>query len=336
MSDTTEATPGASVEPVQEQAATSVVVPTIAGIPKPAKGVVVFEQKLDVVSTEEVAAILNDELDGIEDIRFDRVKWPGSGGRAFEVPGDDPDNPDVVTELVGVIVDHHPASALWIDKFSGASNPPDAWSMDGVNQQIREESIERFQALGLPLPSNKLATCPYNQFGSAKLLGEEGDGKATKNMHRVYLLPDGEVFPRLITLPTMSVRVFTDWLVKRIAGRRMKSWQGVTRITLSTETNKGGIAYAQGRFALLGQITDPENLQALAAYSASIKQFTRSVAIDNADYIVADVSDPETGQFGTPQPGDSPADYVVDIPAPGGLDAAFAAATGGGAPPEVV
>ena len=38
--------------------------------------------------------MIREELDGLGSIPFDVVKIPSGGGVAFEVPGDDPDNPD--------------------------------------------------------------------------------------------------------------------------------------------------------------------------------------------------------------------------------------------------
>ena len=43
----------------------------------------------------------------------DRVKIPSGGGLAFELPGEDDENPESATEIVGVILDHHP-SLSWL------------------------------------------------------------------------------------------------------------------------------------------------------------------------------------------------------------------------------
>lgn len=61
--------------------------------------------------------MIREELDGLGSIPFDVVKIPSGGGVAFEVPGDDPDNPDVVKELTGVIIEHHPMNSYWACVF---------------------------------------------------------------------------------------------------------------------------------------------------------------------------------------------------------------------------
>ena len=79
---------------------------------------------------DDLAEVIAEEMDGLS-IEFDRVKIPSGGGLAFEVPGDDPDEPDMKKEIVGVIVDQHAVNAYWAVKYSGQNNPPDCSSMDG-------------------------------------------------------------------------------------------------------------------------------------------------------------------------------------------------------------
>ena len=59
----------------------------------------------------EIADIMAEELDGLGEIPFDRVKIPSGGGVAFEIPGDDPDSPDLAKEIAGIVIDHHPVNA---------------------------------------------------------------------------------------------------------------------------------------------------------------------------------------------------------------------------------
>ena len=76
------------------------------------------EFKLVTISGE-LAEAVAEEMDGLGAIPFDKVKIPSGGGLAFEVPGEDEDNPDVVKEIRGVIVDHHPVNAYWFGKYDG-------------------------------------------------------------------------------------------------------------------------------------------------------------------------------------------------------------------------
>ena len=77
-------------------------------------------------------ALLQEEMQGLGTISFDTVKIPSGGGLAFEIAGDDPDNPDVVKELVGVIVAHVPTNVYFASEYDGANDLPDCASADGV------------------------------------------------------------------------------------------------------------------------------------------------------------------------------------------------------------
>ncbi|WP_026486700.1 hypothetical protein [Caldanaerobius polysaccharolyticus] len=205
-----------------------------------------------------------EEMDGLP-TTFDRVKIPTGGGLAFEVPGDDPNNPDMAKEIVGVIVDHHPINAFWQNKYDGANNPPDCSSLDGK--------------IGVGSPGGNCKTCPYNQFGS------DGKGKACKNMHRVYILRNGDVFPLLLTLPPTSIKPFADYLAKRVITKGLRSYEVVTKITLKKATNTSGIVYSQAQFTLEG-ILDKDTAEKMRMYAQGIKATTRQTAIANDEYIV--------------------------------------------------
>lgn len=189
---------------------------------------------------ESLTEMLSEELDGLGTIPFDQVKIPAGGGRAFEVPTDDPDNPETVTELTGIIVDHHPTNGYWKDPYAGGSVSPDCSSMDGKIGIVTETGCVQ-----------QCSECPLNQFGS-----KDGSGKACKNMHRIYLLREGEILPIIVTLPPTSIKPFKDYLAKRVllAKPPKRCWQVVTKITLKTDTNSTGIKYSKAVFTKLGVV----------------------------------------------------------------------------------
>lgn len=216
----------------------------------------------------DMGALVAEEMDGLT-IEFDRVRIPSGGGLAFEVPGDDPDNPDTVKEIVGVIVDHHPINAYWAEKYSGANNPPDCSSMDGKTGETRS---------GEKRPCN---SCPNNAWGS----DTDGVGKACKNMHRIYILREGDVFPLLLTLPPTSLKNFANYLAKRVITKGKRSHEVVTKIALKRATSRTGITYSQASFALAG-ILAPEAAEKVAKYAAEIKPITRRLAVAADEYFV--------------------------------------------------
>lgn len=210
-----------------------------------------------------IAEAFSEEMEGLP-MTFDRARIPSGGGLAFEVPGDDPDAPDMLRELTGVIVDHHPINAYWAEKFSGQNTPPDCSSMDGKH--------------GEGAPGGSCANCPFNQFGS----GEDGNGKACKNMHRVYLLRSGEIIPLLLTLPPTSIKAFSDYIGKRVVTKGLRSYGVVTKVTLKKAVNGSGIQYSQAQFAVTAPL-DAKATETMRRFSEEIKTTTRNLAIIEAE-----------------------------------------------------
>jgi len=227
-----------------------------------------------------MAAMMAEELDGL-DTSFERIKIPSAGSTVFEVPGEDPCEPDTVKEFSGVILYHHTLHAYYKTKYSGGNNPPDCGSFDGI--------------AGEGDPGGDCRTCPYNKFGT----GENGS-KACKNRRRIYVLREGEIFPLLLSLPTGSLKEFTRY-IKRLLGKGRKSTSVVTRFSLRKATNSGGIAYSQAQFAI-DRVLSPQEHALLEKLSEQVKAYSKRVAFDFDNTIdledeagFAEV-DPESGE----------------------------------------
>lgn len=267
------------------------------------------------IDPNSLAEIWADEMDGVDDLQFDRVKIPSGGGLVFQIPGDDPDRPESAEEIIGVVIDDHAVSALWLDAYTGENNPPDASSLDGRSQIVTDECLTKCRERGLPEPTSDLKTCPYNQWGSVALLGGDGNGKATKNMHRLYVLRPGETIPILVTLPPTSVKAWTNFKAKRIVGRGLRVPEVVVRLTLRQEKSNTGIPYSVAVPALVDRL--PEDQAAgMVAYRESIRPLTRRVEVDGGEYDVpapAASSDPiPPPPAAAPQPGIVPP--TADVP----------------------
>ena len=217
---------------------------------------------------EETLNVLHEELEGMGQVPFDTIKTPTGGSTMFEVPGDDPDNPDAVKELVGVIVAHHPMNAWWADKFTGGNAQPDCSSADGKTgvRTITGELID-------------CSNCPKNQFGS--------NGKECKNMHRLYILRDGDVLPVIFNVPPTGLKDLKDYIAKRVVLKGKRAAQVVTKITLKKAQNASGIAYSKAVFAKVGDLT-PAQYAALKPTIEAVQSMTRAVP-------VAEVSQTDTG-----------------------------------------
>lgn len=222
---------------------------------------------------------MSSELDGL-DMTFERIKIPSAGSTVFEVPGENPGEPDTVKEFSAVILYHHPLYAYYKDKYTGGSNPPDCGSFDGIT--------------GEGDPGGSCAKCPYNQFGS----GENGS-KACKNRRRIYVLREGEIFPLILSLPTGSLKEFSRY-IKRLLSKGKKSNSVVTRFSLKKATNSSGITYSQAQFAVDRDLTADE-YALISKLSEQVKAFSTRVGHDTepAGEEVINV-DPESGEITEP------------------------------------
>ena len=219
---------------------------------------------------EKQLAVMAEELDGLGQIPFDVIKIPSGGGLVFEVPGDDPENPDTEKVIRGIIVHHHAVNAWWKEAYTGGNAAPDCARLDGK--------------LGVDMvtgETKRCDTCPFNQFGSA----DNGNGKACKNGHRIYILREGEMLPLMISLPPTSLKALKDYLAKRLIMKGIRPVDVITEISLAKEKNADGISYSKCVFKKAGELS-PE--QKTLSYAAS--DFVKSI-VSNADTQTAFGSD---------------------------------------------
>ena len=210
----------------------------------------------------DLASVFAEEMDGLTPT-FERIKIPSGGGISFEVPGDDPENPDTVKEFKAVILYHHPINCYYKEEYTGGNNPPDCGSMDG-HVGIDAESGE----------VKNCAECPFNKFGSGK-----NGAKACKQKRRIYLLREGEALPTLLSLPTGSLAAFSRYIMN-LLGKGKKSNAVVTQFSLKKAQNSGGINYSQAVFALNRSLT-PEEMTNVNRMTEQVKALAnRVVALD--------------------------------------------------------
>lgn len=217
--------------------------------------------------SSEVTDLIKEELDGLGQIPFDTVKIPSGGGLAFELSGDDPDNPETVQSLTGVILHHHAVNSYWPGEFDGSNNVPDCSSADGKQ--------------GLDIKTGEVrdcSTCPFNQFGSSSKGNGKGNGKACKNGHRIYLLRSGEVLPVLISLPPTSLRAFKDYVAKRLVVKGKRTSSVLTTIKLKREKSADGITYSSCVFSKAGDLT-PAQIEQVKPTVAWIKSVASTVPV---------------------------------------------------------
>ena len=194
---------------------------------------------------------LAEDMDGLQ-MSFQRVKIPAGGTLQFELPGDDPENPDYAKTLEGVILFSHSSGAYWQEGSEYDENStPLCSSVDGK--------------VGIGEPGGSCAICPFNQFRSAA----DGKGKACKNMRVIYLLRDGDYLPIQLTLPPTSLRPYSDFFNVAFASKRRATYGSVVQIGLKRMDN--GNLYSVATFKKLYDFTG-EKLGQVKACSDSFRE----------------------------------------------------------------
>lgn len=194
------------------------------------------------IKNGDFAQIIKEEMGDLGGITFEEVKVPSGGGLAFEVEGDE--EPEMVKTLSGVIIHHHATNAYWSSDYTGENAEPDCLSTDG------EIGVDRFTG-----EIRDCRKCEYNQYGSS------GNGKACKNMQRIYFLREGEYFPIRITLPPTSIKALKNYIgSKKVVLSGKRSWQVLTEIKLQKAQSSGGITYSQCVFSKIRNLEAEEAL----------------------------------------------------------------------------
>ena len=145
---------------------------------------------------------LADDMEGLQ-MSFQRIKIPAGGNLVFEIPTDDPDNPNYEKTIDGVLIFHHDANAYWPEGSEYDENTAPLCSSVNGKQGIGE-------------PGGSCMMCAMNQYGTSA----EGRGKACKNTRMLYLLQSGECVPIQISLPPTSLKPFKNFVNQAFLLRR--------------------------------------------------------------------------------------------------------------------
>lgn len=121
-----------------------------------------------------------------------------------------------------------------------------------------------------------------------------GRASCVKNKRMLYILREGELFPITISLPTGSLKSFTNYVKSQLSrGRKLN--QVVTKITLKKTTNASGIAFAQAVFGFVRMLSAEERA-AVAGVTDTVKAYAANLTpaslIDDEPLV-----DPETSEI---------------------------------------
>lgn len=211
---------------------------------------------------------ISEDYDGLQ-MSFQRIKIPGGGSLVFEKTGDDPEHPEYVQTIEGIILFNHQASAYWPEGSEyDDSVSPMCSSVDGK--------------IGYGLPGGACALCEFNKYGTGvDAKGNPSRGKACKNMRNLYILQDGEYMPILLSLPPTSIRPFTEFMSLAFVPHRRPTWASVVQIGLKRVEN-GSNLYSVATFKKLFDFTG-EQLQQVRSLANGFREQIKLMLQQRAD-----------------------------------------------------
>lgn len=194
-----------------------------------------------------------------------RISIPNGGAVSWTIPT--LKGPKTVEEIPCVVCGWHPCRGYWPGAFSG-SEPPQCASSDGIT--------------GEGDPGGLCAECEFNQWGSAT--DDEGNptnGKACKEMRRVFILMPDTMIPYVLTLPPTSITPLTQYLVG-LSGANLKYWEVETCIGLEQDKNNNGVQYSTCTFELSRELSEVEKDKA-NAYAEQIQALVENPEAPTAE-----------------------------------------------------
>jgi len=189
---------------------------------------------------------------GIEPGSLDKIKIPGSGGKAFEIP--DVSGEKSEKSFKGIIVKWADIRAYWKGEFGG-EQAPDCNSFDSTT--------------GVGDPGGDCLTCPLAQWGSA----DKGNGQACKSKRKMLILMEGNAFPVIMDAPTMSIAPIKKYF-QQLASKNVPYFTVVTVFGLEQSENASKIKFSKLSMALDRHLTADEK-DGLASYSTNFESAFR-------------------------------------------------------------
>lgn len=202
------------------------------------------QSKMQVAETMDMIRRTVEALAGASEMPVSHVRVPAGGGKAFELPGETPDEPNMAAKFTGVILSARFVNARWDHPFgeAGASKTPVCASIDGLN------------GYDLDGVEHACRACPWNRMGSK----DGGRGKACRNMVQLLIMMEGEPLPVELKVPPMSVANYAQYVARVLSPRGLQPWQVATEFSLMRATNGTGIDYSQIMFKPAGRVNDEE------------------------------------------------------------------------------
>ena len=211
-----------------------------------------------------------EEMAGL--ISIPAAKVPSGGATMWAIDSGDPENPEMVQDLTGVIVNDYSVHLFFEKSYDEdpKADPLAIWV--GKKPLIITDRAKELGVLGTDSVDDE----PLNKF-------DEKLGHTPITMRwTVYLkrLDATEPLPIRVSLPTMSVRTWANFKFQRLLGNPLAS---VVSLKLRKKENKAGQPYAEV-MPIKVDTLDEETYKTMAQYAEAIRPLTeyRAPAVDGA------------------------------------------------------
>lgn len=199
---------------------------------------------------------------GLSARELDRVKVPSGGGQSWSVPSLTGEQD--VKEIQGVIIAWRETRGYWPGAYSGASDPPQCASEDGI--------------VGIGDPGGSCAVCPLAQFGSApQKNGMDSNAQACRAGRLLFMLRPEDLLPIVVSLPPTSLKPCRDYY-----GRLMRDgcfyYDVITGLSLLRDKSEGGIQFSLVNFRMVRKLNAEEMGKVANLVTAFKPLFTRTKA----------------------------------------------------------
>jgi hypothetical protein len=226
--------------------------------------------------------------------RLPRIKIMPAAAGLFEFT----DDSSTTREFSGIILGSHARNVLWDGAFgeerAEADRAPACSSRDGKigvpRAGFRHAALNDAEAIGTE--QIECAACPYNAFGSKRLITENGNpkGKAVTNQRSVYVAIEGRRSPMELLVVNTSIPPFDEYLNSLL--QREIPVQSVVTIFKQELKNRVGSAgrYAVATFANGGPV-NAETFNRILALRTEYLHFIRPQDAVATQETIDDLSD---------------------------------------------
>jgi hypothetical protein len=204
-------------------------------------------------------ALLQEQSEQLTYVEIPRVAVMAAGAGLYEFQ----DTQRTEREFDAVVLSSHGRNTMWDRAYGddvpeGTPTGPACSSGDGHIGRPRPGFTHRGigGAESDGTESISCEGCPYNEWGSATLLGKQGRGKACTNQRSVYLVIEGAELPYELILSPTSLRAFDQYSATLI-NQGFPLPAVVTHLSQKI-VEKGTMKWAQAVFTMGDQLDDEQ------------------------------------------------------------------------------